>query len=88
MRAPDVTFSRARRLRREMTLPEVVLWQALRKGLLAGYGFAGNTGSGLTFLISIALLLVWRSRWMGPRTTRLLGCAMTSGVRRGFLNEG
>jgi very-short-patch-repair endonuclease len=39
MRAPDGTFSRARQLRREMTLPEVVLWQALRKGQLAGLRF-------------------------------------------------
>ena len=36
MRAPDVTFGRARELRRAMSLPEVVLWQALRKGRLAG----------------------------------------------------
>lgn len=39
MRAPEKTFRRARELRREMTLPEVVLWQALRKGLLAGLRF-------------------------------------------------
>ncbi|HWG06702.1 MAG TPA: endonuclease domain-containing protein [Beijerinckiaceae bacterium] len=36
MRAPSLTFKRARELRRKMTLPEVVLWQALRKGRLAG----------------------------------------------------
>jgi very-short-patch-repair endonuclease len=36
MRAPEVTFSRARGLRRAMSLPEVVLWQALRKRRLAG----------------------------------------------------
>ena len=30
MRAPLVTFKRAKRLRREMSLPEVVLWQHLR----------------------------------------------------------
>ena len=36
MRAPDATFSRARQLRRVMSLPEVVLWQALRKSRLAG----------------------------------------------------
>jgi very-short-patch-repair endonuclease len=35
MRAPDKTFSRARELRRDMSLPEIVLWQALRKGRLA-----------------------------------------------------
>ncbi len=39
MRARDETFSRARRLRREMSLPEVVLWQALRKGRLEGLRF-------------------------------------------------
>src|SRR6266581_3873769 len=36
LRAPDKTFSRARELRREMSLPEVVLWQALRQRRLAG----------------------------------------------------
>ncbi len=39
LRAPDKTFSRARELRRKMSLPEVVLWQALRKGRLAGLRF-------------------------------------------------
>jgi very-short-patch-repair endonuclease len=39
MRAPEKTFGRARQLRRKMTLPEVVLWQALRKGRLAGLRF-------------------------------------------------
>ncbi|MDB5592398.1 endonuclease domain-containing protein [Enterovirga sp.] len=36
MRAPRLTFERARALRGAMTLPEVVLWQALRAGKLAG----------------------------------------------------
>ena len=36
MRAPAETFTRARRLRREMTLPEVLLWRALRRKALAG----------------------------------------------------
>ena len=31
MRGPIITFKRARRLRRDMTLPEVVLWQELRR---------------------------------------------------------
>ena len=37
MRARQQTFNRARRLRREMTLPELVLWQArpLRRAALA-----------------------------------------------------
>ncbi|HEX5452938.1 MAG TPA: endonuclease domain-containing protein, partial [Stellaceae bacterium] len=39
MRAPAKTFRRARELRRRMTLPEVVLWQALRQGRLAGLRF-------------------------------------------------
>ncbi len=39
MRAPNKTFRRARELRREMSLPEVVLWQALRKGRLGGLRF-------------------------------------------------
>ena len=32
MRAPILTLKRARSLRRQMTLPEVLLWQALRGG--------------------------------------------------------
>src|SRR5215204_4686622 len=39
MRAPAKTFSRARALRRGMNLPEVVLWQGLRKGRLADLRF-------------------------------------------------
>ncbi len=39
MRASEKAISRARELRREMSLPEVVLWQALRKGGLAGLRF-------------------------------------------------
>ncbi|HKS88374.1 MAG TPA: endonuclease domain-containing protein [Stellaceae bacterium] len=39
MRAPAKTFRRARELRRRMTLPEVVLWQALRTGRLNGLRF-------------------------------------------------
>ncbi|MBV8120002.1 MAG: endonuclease domain-containing protein [Alphaproteobacteria bacterium] len=39
MRAPTITFSRARALRRKMSLPEIVLWQALRQGRLAGLRF-------------------------------------------------
>ena len=39
MRAPNKTFNRARALRRAMSLPEVVLWQALRKERLAGLRF-------------------------------------------------
>ena len=39
MRAPVVTFKRARALRRTMSLPEVILWQALRGKHLAGLRF-------------------------------------------------
>ncbi len=39
MRAPVTTSKRARTLRREMTLPEVVLWQALRGRRLKGLRF-------------------------------------------------
>jgi hypothetical protein len=36
MRAPILTFKRARALRHKMTLPEVLLWQELRGGKLDG----------------------------------------------------
>ncbi|HEV2518151.1 MAG TPA: endonuclease domain-containing protein [Devosia sp.] len=39
MRGPIITFKRAKRLRREMSLPEVVLWQHLRRDKLKGYRF-------------------------------------------------
>lgn len=39
MRAPIKTFARARKLRREMTRPEVVLWQKLRQGQRTGLRF-------------------------------------------------
>ena len=39
MRAPEITFGRARKLRRRMSLPEVVLWRALRRGQLDGLRF-------------------------------------------------
>src|SRR5215213_8286813 len=39
MRAPLLTFKRARALRRALTLPEVVLWQALRGGRVGGLRF-------------------------------------------------
>ena len=34
MRAPEKTIRRARDLRHDMTLPEIVLWQALRRSML------------------------------------------------------
>ena len=39
MRAPTLTFKRARVLRRAMTLPEVLLWEELRGGRLDGLRF-------------------------------------------------
>ena len=39
IRAPIKTFGRARILRRTMSLPEVVLWQALRGGQVGGLRF-------------------------------------------------
>jgi very-short-patch-repair endonuclease len=39
MRAPERTFTRAKRLRRDLSLPEVVLWQHLRGRHLAGLRF-------------------------------------------------
>ena len=39
MRAPTLTFKRARELRRQMSLPEVVLWEALRGSRLKGLRF-------------------------------------------------
>ena len=39
MRAPEKTIRRARDLRHDMTLPEIVLWEALRKKNLPGLRF-------------------------------------------------
>jgi very-short-patch-repair endonuclease len=39
MRAPVVTFKRARALRRTLSLPEVILWRALRGRTTAGLRF-------------------------------------------------
>jgi very-short-patch-repair endonuclease len=39
MRTFQPTFRRARRLRRDMTLPEVLLWDCLRAGRLEGFRF-------------------------------------------------
>jgi very-short-patch-repair endonuclease len=39
MRAPVLTFKRARALRRTMTPPEVLLWQALRRNRRTGLRF-------------------------------------------------
>ncbi|MEJ1968138.1 MAG: DUF559 domain-containing protein [Rhizomicrobium sp.] len=39
VRAPILTFKRARALRRKMTLPEILLWQQLRGRKLRGLSF-------------------------------------------------
>ena len=39
MGAPVLTFKRAKKLRREMSLPEVILWEQLRRGGLSGMRF-------------------------------------------------
>ncbi|HEY5047260.1 MAG TPA: endonuclease domain-containing protein [Rhizomicrobium sp.] len=39
VRAPVLTFKRARTLRRKMTLPEVLLWEKIRGGRLGGLRF-------------------------------------------------
>ncbi|MBO6717763.1 MAG: endonuclease domain-containing protein [Rhizobiaceae bacterium] len=39
MRTFQPTFRRARKLRRDMSLPEVLLWEHLRAGRLDGYRF-------------------------------------------------
>ena len=39
MRAPELTIGRARKLRRAMSLPEVLLWRALRKRQPGGLRF-------------------------------------------------
>jgi very-short-patch-repair endonuclease len=39
MDTPGKTYGRARDLRRRMTLPEVLLWQALRAGAIPGSRF-------------------------------------------------
>ncbi len=61
MRAAVITFKRARRLRREMTLPEVLLWQALRNHALADERFRRQHPCGpysLDFFCAAAKLAV------------------------------
>jgi very-short-patch-repair endonuclease len=61
VRAKILTFKRARRLRREMTLPEVVLWDCLRKGRLNALQFRRQHPMGhyvLDFYCSSARLAV------------------------------
>ena len=39
MHAPELSFTRARQLRRDMSLPEILLWDCLRGGRLEGLRF-------------------------------------------------
>ena len=39
LRAPIITFKRVRKLRRAMSLPEVILWEHLKNGKLRGLRF-------------------------------------------------
>ena len=83
MRAPDKTIGRARELRRTMSLPEIVLWQALRKGRLAGLRFRRQHPIGpyiFDFYCPSALLAIEVD---GLRTTPVLNCATMRGVRHG-----
>jgi very-short-patch-repair endonuclease len=50
VRAPILTFKRARALRREMSLPEVQLWDCLRGGRLDGLRFRRQHSVGLYIL--------------------------------------
>ena len=61
VRAPNDTYDRARRLRREMTLPEVLLWQALRRKALGGLRFRRQHSMGrcvLDFYLPSARLAI------------------------------
>ncbi len=61
MRAPKRTFSLARDLRRDMTLPEVLLWDCLRKGRAGGLRFRRQHALGpyvLDFYCPVARLAV------------------------------
>ena len=61
MRAPILTLKRARKLRRKMTLPEVILWQELRRDKLKKLRFRRQHPVGpyiLDFFCSAAQLAI------------------------------
>ncbi|HEX2256668.1 MAG TPA: endonuclease domain-containing protein, partial [Afifellaceae bacterium] len=67
MRAPVLTFKRARALRRDMSLPEVKLWQHLRRGQLANLRFRRQHPIGpyiLDFYCPAARLAVEVDGWV------------------------
>jgi very-short-patch-repair endonuclease len=85
MRAPVLTLKRARKLRREMTLPEALLWERIRGGRLNGLRFQRQHPIGLyilDFYCALAHLAVeidgaahdHESRWVhDKRRDRWLG---------------
>ena len=85
MRAPVLTLKRARKLRREMTLPEALLWERIRGGRLNGLRFQRQHPIGpyiLEFYCALAHLAVeidgaahdHESRWVhDKRRDRWLG---------------
>jgi hypothetical protein len=79
MRAPSSTFDCARTLRREMTLPEVLLWQALRRRQLDGLLFRRQHPVGPYVLDSTARPTGSRSRSTGWRMTAPIGRRATGG---------
>jgi very-short-patch-repair endonuclease len=78
MRATTLAFKRARRLRREMTPPEVVLWERLRGRRLHDLHWRKQHPFGpyiLDFFCSAAALCVeidgiGLATWSRPRTMR------------------
>ena len=88
MRAPDENIQPRPRLRRAMSLPEVVLWQALRKGQLEGLRFRRQHPIGPYILDFYSPRPVWRLRWMGWHTTPLLGCTTMRTVEHGLRDKG
>lgn len=61
MRAPILTLKRARNLRRKMTLPEVILWQELRRDRFRSLRFRRQHPTGpyiLDFYCSTARLAI------------------------------
>ncbi len=86
MRAPAETFARARRLRREMTLPEVLLWRDLRRAGVEGVRFRRQHPIGpyvLDFYAAAARLAVE----VDGAAHDLAGRVARDGVRDAWLRE-
>ncbi len=69
MRAPELTFKRARELRRKMTLPEVCFGGRCAKAASLACGFAGNIRSDRIFWIFIGRRPGLPLRWRAVRMT-------------------